>query len=82
MSARTNIRVRFLAVFGEHRCDNVDDDAQLGEVCSCHVYPNVTGVQSDLAVVRVDDRRHGCDLSRRIIDDRVYGRVFDDMEIL
>lgn len=52
------IRERFCAVFREHRRDDVDNDIKLGLVSGGDINENVSSVESDFAVVGVDDGRH------------------------
>lgn len=50
---------RLFAVLGEHGGDDVHDDGQFCLVRSCYIDKDVSSVQSDFAVVGIDDRRHG-----------------------
>jgi len=60
---RRNKRERLCAIFREHSSDNVDYDIEFRLISSSNVDENVLRVQSNLAVVRIDDRRHGEDLT-------------------
>lgn len=50
-----------LAVHGEHGDHHVGDDLQLGKVGGGHLDEDVGGVEGNLGVVAVDDRRQGAD---------------------
>jgi len=56
---RRDLRERLCAVFREHGGDNVDHDVEFRLISRGNVDKNVLGVQSNLAVVRIDDGRHG-----------------------
>lgn len=62
---------RFGTVFGEHGDDHVNYEIEFGSVGSGDIDEDVLSVESDLGVIRVDDRRHRENLTRSIVDDRV-----------
>lgn len=45
-------------VFRKHSGNHIHDNIELCLICSCNIDENISSVQSDFAVIRVDDRRH------------------------
>lgn len=76
-----DVRERLPAIFGEHGSDHVHDDIQLGLICSCYIDENVPCVQRDLAVLRVDNGRHGKNTVLRVVNDGVDWGVSDNVQI-
>jgi hypothetical protein len=66
------VRERLFAVLGEHGRHDVRDYVQFREVGCCQVNEDVARVQCDLAMLRVDDWRHGQNTILRIVYDGVY----------
>ena len=58
------------------------DDFQLGLVGGGDVNEDIGGVESDLGVVAVDDRRHRQNCAVGIVDDGVDGFVANDGQVL
>lgn len=72
------LREWLFAVFGEHGCNDVDYDVELCLVRSGHINENVSGVESDFTVLRVDDWRHGEHCLVLVVNDGIYFRIPDD----
>ena len=66
-----SLHVGDLAILREHRSDDVNDDLQLRLVRRSHVNEDVFCVQSNLAVFRIDNRRHGQNTVLCIVNDWV-----------
>ena len=81
MFAMPNSREGLLAVLGEHGRDDVRNDSELGLIGSSNIDEHVAGVKSNLAVLGVDDRWHRENPVFLIINDGIYRRVLDDMQI-
>lgn len=67
------------AVGGEHCYDHVDYDFDFSLVGGGAVDEDVFGVEGYLGMVAVYDRWHGEDGAVRVVDDRIDGRVADDV---
>lgn len=76
-----DVRVGHRTILGEHGRNDVDNDIQLRLVSRSDVDEDVLCVQRDLAVLRVDDGRHGQNSILRVVDDGIYWRITDDMEV-
>ena len=76
-----DVRERILAVLGEHGSDHVHDDIELGLICSRDIDEDVLCVQRDLAVLRVDNGRHGQNTVLGVVDDGVDRGVSDNVQI-
>ena len=57
------------AVLREHRGDDVNDDLKFCLVCCSHIDEDVFCVQSDFAVLRVDNRWHRQDAVVYVVND-------------
>lgn len=68
-------------IFGEHRCDHVNHNAELGLIRSSAVDEYVLGIERNLGVLRVDNWWHRKYPVLGIVDNRVYRRVFYDMQV-
>ena len=73
---------RFRAVLREHGHNNIVHNLQFCSVGSSHLNEDVGGVQRDLRVVAVDDRRHRADNPLRVVDDWVYWLIPNDVKVL
>jgi len=76
-----DVRVGHRTILGEHGCNDVDNNIQLRLVSRSDVDEDVLCVQGDLAMLRVDDGRHGQNSILRVVDDGIYWRITDDMEV-
>jgi len=75
------LREGFRAVFREHGRDDVNDDAELGLIRCGDIDEHILGVQSDFAVLRVDDWWHRKYAVLLVVDDWIYRRISDDVQV-
>ena len=75
-------RERFSCVLGEHCGHDLADYLKLRLIKSSHFDKNVCGVQRDLRVVAVNNRRQRANNVVRVMDDRIHRRVPDDVKVL
>jgi len=66
----------------EHADDGVEDDLGLVEVCCRDVDEDVLGVERDLGMITVDDRRHRQHHSVLIADHRIPRLIPDNPEVV
>ena len=71
----------FGAVGAEHGDEDLVDDFDFRLVGGGDVDEDVARGEGDFRVVAVDNRRHGEDGAVFVVDDGVYGRVADDVEV-
>jgi len=76
-----DVRVWHCTILGEHGRNDVNNDIQLCLVSRSDVDEDVLCIQGDLAVLRVDNGRHGQNSILRVVDDGIYWRITDDMEV-
>ncbi len=69
------------AVLREHGDHGVQHHRGALEVGASALYEHVLRVQGDLALVAIDDGRHGEDGALRVVDDGIDGAVPDDGQV-
>ena len=75
------LHVRLFAILRKHRGDDVHDDLELRLVCGSHINEDVFCVQSDFAMLRIDNRGHGENAVVSVINDWINRRISDDVQV-
>lgn len=75
------LHVRLSAVLGEHRSDDIHDDLELRLVCSSHIDEDVSCVESNFAMLRIDNRWHRENAVVHIVNDWIDRRISDNVQI-
>lgn len=77
-----HLREGFRCVLGEHGDHHPVHNLKLRSVEGSNLNENIGRIQRDLGVIAVDDGGKRADSPLRVVDDRVYRRVANDVKIL
>lgn len=75
------VRERFVAILREHGHEDVGYNFHLGTIRCGHFNKHVPGIQCNLGMVTIDDRRQRTDRPVGVQDHGVDWRVLDDAQI-
>lgn len=78
---RANLPVRHLAILGEHSRKDVGHNCKFSLVGRRDFDKDVSRIERDLGVLRVDDGRHRQYYVVLVVDNRVNGGVFDNVQV-
>jgi hypothetical protein len=70
------------AVAREHGNHGVEDNLGTLEVSGGALYQDILCLERDLGMVSVDDGGEGKNAALIVVDHRVHGRIFDDVEVV